>query len=86
MVLKAQDAVGLRTTIRRLSNQQDGGLTGLVEIIVQDRRKALEYLYAFKTRANVINMGGGYGSGSIVVGKLVTKEKSHEYNTLEGVK
>ena len=82
-ILEDQDGVGLLKVIHRLCNQQDGGATGLMEIVTLERSLALnvqgrwsevDYLRAFKANTDAINLAGGYAGGSIAVAKLVAKE------------
>ena len=75
-------------------NQQDSGSKGLMEIVtlreslalnVQGRRSKFEYMRAFKATTKLINMAGGYAGEIIVTAKLVAKETSLKYETLDGV-
>ena len=40
-ILKEQDGVGLLTAVHFICNQQDGGTTGLLEIVTLERSLAL---------------------------------------------
>ena len=68
-ILEEQDGVALLRAIHRLCNQQDGGATGLMEIVtlerslalnVQGGRSEVDYLRAFRANTDVINLAGGY--------------------------
>jgi hypothetical protein len=83
MIFKDQDGVALLKAIHRLCNQQDGGATGLMEIVtlkrslalnVQGKLSKVDYLRAFKANTDAINLAGGYAGGSIAATKLVAKE------------
>ena len=66
-----------------------------MEIVTLERSLALniqggcseaDYLRAFKTNANAINLAGGYAGGSIAVVKLVAKEQILNYNLADPIK
>ena len=82
MILESQYCVGLLKEVHCLYNQQDGGLTGLTEIVtlkrslalnVEEQHSELECMRMFKATAKAINLAEGYTGGSIIAAKLVAK-------------
>ena len=55
-------------------------------INVQGKRSEVDYLRAFKTNADAINLAGGYAGGSIAAAELVAKEQGLNYEAAEAVK
>ena len=94
-VLGDQDGVTLMKKIHRLYTQQDNRATGLMEIVtlersialnVQGKRSKVDYLWAFKANADVINLAGGHAGSSIAATKLVAKEQDLNYEATKAVK